>query len=282
VKLGQISKYEVVRETKLGYMLSDGKSEYFLHNNECNDRVLNIGEEVEAFLYVDKKKRIATTLFPPKITVNQGGLCEVINSNQAGLFIDIGISRDILLSSDDLEKGKWPEIGDYICGRLHARGNNLFVKLLNKEEIIKLSTGVELEIGEKYKGYVYRITKQGINIVDENYNIIFVYFKNLRKDYRIGEEVEVKITRKNNDDYSGTLIPQKEIMINEDAEKIYKHLLENNGVMNYGGKTPPDVIYKVFKMSKAAFKRALGNLYKQQKVVLEDNKTILIKEEDYE
>lgn len=275
MKLGLISTYQVRRKTDIGYMISDDTGEYFLHNNECNHQVLQVGDIVEAFLFIDKKKRVAATLYPPKITLNQGNLCEVVGVDNAGVFVDIGISRDILLSSDELRKQPWPQIGDKVCCSLLRKNDTLLIRLLNKQEILSLIQGKELEVGKKYTGYVYRIAKHGINIVEVGFNVIFVYYKNLRKAYRLGEEVEVKIIKKGEDDYSGTLIAQKEIIIKDDAETIYQYLLNHHGVMPFSNKTSQEIIYKVFKMSKAAFKRALGNLYKEKKVLLFDDKTIL-------
>lgn len=275
MKLGLVSKYKVERETNLGYMISDETGEYFLHHNECCGNYFKNGEIVNAFLYIDKMKRAAATIATPIVTIEKGGLCEVVGKSDAGVYINIGISRDILLSNDDLEFGKWPEIGDKVCCILKARGKNLFIRLLNKQEILALNDGTTLEENQKYKGYVYRITDYGINIVTESYNIAFVYYKHLRKAYHIGEAVEVKIIGKKEEDYNGTLIEQKEIMIKDDASIILEYLNAHNGVMNYSSNSSPEIIYNVFKMSKASFKRALGNLYKEKKVILQDDKTIL-------
>lgn len=276
MKLGLVSTYKVERETNLGYMISDETGEYFLHHNECCGNYYKIGDIVNAFLYIDKQKRVAATIACPHVTVEKGGLCEVVGQNEAGVFVNIGISRDILLSSDDLMSGKWPENGDKVCCALKVRGKNLFVRLLNKPEIQALASDVELEEGQKYKGYVYRISDKGINVVTENYQIVFVFYKNLRKNYRLGEAVEVKIIGKHENDYSGTLIEQKEIMIKDDAQVILDYLQSHNGVMNYTSNSSPEIIYNVFKMSKSSFKRALGNLYKERKVILTDDKTIMV------
>ncbi len=276
MKLGLISSYRIVRETDIGYLIEDESGEYFLHHNECAGRTFKDGEMVDAFLYVDKMKRIAATLVLPKVTVNQAGLCEVVGTANAGVFVGIGISRDILLSSDDLPKNAWPEVGDRVCGRLYVRGKNLFFHLMNKTEILAMNQGVRLEIDHKYEGYVYRITDTGINCVDEHYNVVYIYYKNLRKSYRLGEKCTYRITLQNEDDYTATTIEQKEHMIKDDAEAILSYLKTHFGVMSYTSDTDAEVIYNVFKMSKAAFKRALGHLYKEEKVILQNNKTILV------
>ena len=60
--LGTIQKYKVVRETDLGYVLTyDGTDEFFLHRNETNFQKLTTGQVVDAFLYTDKKSRLALT-----------------------------------------------------------------------------------------------------------------------------------------------------------------------------------------------------------------------------
>lgn len=276
MKLGLVSKYKVERETNLGYMISDVTGEYFLHHNECYGGYFKTGEIVNAFLYIDKQRRVAATLADPLVTLDKGGLCEVVGQNDAGVFVNIGISRDILLSSDDLETDKWPEVGDKVCCNLKVRGKNIFIRLLNKPEILEMDNNEILEAGNKYIGYVYRISEKGINLVTNGYQIIFVYYKHLRKSYRLGEAVEVKIIDANDNDYNGTLIEQKEIMIKDDAKTIMDYLETHNGVMNYTSNSSPEIIYNVFKMSKSSFKRALGNLYKDKIVTLNDDKTIMI------
>ena len=69
--LGRIKKFKVTRTTKLGYMLTDGEKEYFLHRNESNYRDLQEGDGVEAFIYADKKGRLAATLYLPTATVER-------------------------------------------------------------------------------------------------------------------------------------------------------------------------------------------------------------------
>lgn len=279
MQLGTISKYEVVRETNLGYTLIKNDVEYFLHYNECNGRTLKIGEKVDAFLYLDKKNRPACTLFPPKITLNKCGFVDVIESKiEVGVFVNIGISKDILVSKDDLpiDNSQWPIKGDKLLCQLKIKGNKLIAKLLSKNEILDLPKNDELLPNIKVKGYIYRIVSEGVNIITEDYDIIFVYYTNLRKRYRIGEEVEVKIIQKNDDDYNGSLIENKEFMIDDDANSIMEFLVKNKGVMPYTSNSEPDMIYRVFKMSKRSFKRALGHLYKEKKILLEEDKTILL------
>lgn len=278
--LGAIHKFKVLRETQIGYMLTiSGDDEYFLHKNETDFKSLNDGDIVEGFLYSDKKSRIAATLHLPEITTTTAGFAKVVDVNrELGVFVDIGISKDILVSRDDLPitYSEWPKVGDVLLCTLRVKGERLIAKTLTKEEIIKLNKGIDLPINEKVLGYVYRVTTDGINIVTESYDIIFVFKSNMRKQYRIGEVANAKVIRKNSNDYSGTLIEQKEDMIEEDSNKILQYLENNDGIMAITEKSDSAVILKVFNMSKKSFKNALGHLYKQRLIEIHDDKIILL------
>lgn len=279
-KLGQLQKFKVLRETQIGFMLTiNGEDEFFLHKNETNFRHLTEGEEVTGFLYSDKKARIAVTLVTPNVTTEKAGFAKVIEVSTAlGAFLDIGISKDILLSKDDLpiDYKEWPEVGDVLLCILKVKGDRLIAKMLNKNEILDLNLQFDLPLNEKVPGYVYRISDDGINIVTKTLNVVFVYKSHMRKKYRLGEEVNVKIVKQNIDDYNGTLIESKEDLIRQDRDKILSYLNSNDGIMSITEKSDPAVIYKVFNMSKSAFKNAIGSLYKERLIEIFDEKIVLL------
>ena len=72
---------------------------------------------------------------------------------------------------------------------------------------------------------------------------------------------------------------QKEHMIDDDANTILEYLNTHKGVMNYTEDSDPLVIEHIFHMSKSAYKRALGHLYKENKIKITETKIILIRED---
>ena len=54
-----------------------------------------------------------------------------------------------------------------------------------------------------------------------------------------------------------------------ESEKILRLLKENNGYLPYNDKSAPEDIYSFFEMSKKSFKMAVGNLYREKKITLE-------------
>ena len=55
------------------------------------------------------------------------------------------------------------------------------------------------------------------------------------------------------------------------TRKILEALSSSHGFLPFTDKTPPDIIYQKFGLSKKVFKRSLGALYKQRRIKLEPN-----------
>lgn len=282
MNLGKLEKFVVDRETKLGYVLTqDGSDiEYFLHHNECNGRVLKMDEVVTAFLYVDKKGRVAATLYKPLIALNETGLLKVVAVNyELGIFLHNGISKDILMPKDELPKNVriWPVVDDYYPCELKEKFNKLIMKSTNKEKMIARCEKVDrLKVDDRVTGYVYRITPEGINVVTEDYEVIFIFKTNYREKVRLGLKVDVRIIDVHDNDYSGTMIENKEVQIVSDKEIIVEYLNNHNGVMLITEKSEPELINRLFNMSKSSFKKALGGLLKDGKIEILADKIILL------
>ena len=285
MQLGKLNKFTVDRETKLGYVLTteENDNEYFLHHNECNGRILKMDEVVTAFLYVDKKGRVAATLYKPIIELNQVGVLEVVAvNNELGIFLHNGISKDILMPKDELPKNVhiWPQVGDFYPCELKEKFNKLVLKSVNKDKILEnCRKENKLEINDKVEAYVYRITPEGVNVVTRELEIIFIFKTNYREKFHLGSKVEARIIDIHDNDYSGTLIENKEVQIVNDKEIIVEYLNKHNGVMMITEKSEPELINRLFNMSKSSFKKAIGGLLKENKVEILNDKIILL---DYE
>ncbi len=275
--IGGTNTLTVNRKTDIGYMLDSSIGEIFLHFNESNHENLKPGSKVEAFLYFDQKGRLAATLKKPYITILSPGFLKVVSViDELGVFLDLGISKDILLSADDLPRSfdLWPEIGDMLYVTIKVKGK-LVAKIASKEEI-KLKPTNSLSLKDEVEAYILKIGKEGINLLSQEGHQIFVHRSMYKEQVRVGQKVNVKITYISDKGYTGSLIAQKEEAIYDDANKILSHLIRY-GDLNLDANSSPEEIKEIFNMSKKAFKRAIGNLYKERKVLFKDGKTLLVK-----
>lgn len=278
LEIGKISQFIVKRETDISYTLSpldpDLTNYVFLHFNQATRR-LNPGELINCFLYYDQKKRLCATMEKPIITTEVFGFVKVVNTNKAGVFVDIGISKDILLSSDFLPKQEklWPIVGDSLPCILKVKNNSLVAKPISKNQ----HETKKLSLNETYSATVINISDEGIVTCTKSLNTIFIHKSLIRKSYRIGEVINVKIININkSNEYNGTTIERKELSRLSDSEIILNYLKTMGGSIPLGNSSTPEQISKYFKMSKSAFKRAVGALYKNRMIKIDDYKITLI------
>ena len=103
----------------------------------------------------------------------------------------------------------------------------------------------------------------------------------IRKKYRLGEEIILTIININKKgEYNGSTITQKETMRLSDSEMLLNYLKEMGGIIPLGNMSSPEDIAKIFTLSKSAFKRAVGALYKERLIEIEDYR-IILKEEKH-
>ncbi|QVK18601.1 hypothetical protein KHQ81_02470 [Mycoplasmatota bacterium] len=281
MEAGKMTQFTVERETDIGYILSDGhkENEIFLHYNDCDGRNLQDGEVVDAFLYFDHKNRIAATLQKPKITVFDCDWVEVVDVVYFGVYVNIGIRKDILLSSDDLplDANLWPQIGDLLYANLYNDNDKgLLLELASKDDFLEIKVNAPSEIyGNKIQARVFNLGKHGVNVITNEGYLGFIHHSEYKEEPRLGGLVEGRIINvKANGEINLSLIPQKEIAINDDTELIMDYLNSNSGNMPLGDASSPDEIKSLLGISKSAFKRAMGKLIKDNKIIQNQEKKI--------
>ena len=162
IQVGKAVELEVDRETEFGYFLTDGTDDVLLHNSEIAEGAeLEIGQEVTVFIYLDKQGRLTSTMKIPDIQIGTYGWAEVVNvRRELGVFVHIGLSKDILVSLDDLPNLQhlWPNVGDRLYVSLKTdRQERLFAKLATEDVIQEYCSGSSFKRCQKHDGERKRI-----------------------------------------------------------------------------------------------------------------------------
>ncbi len=278
IKLGMFDLFQVIKLEKDGYIIKNNHATVMLLKSEAT-KSLSIGDQVDVFLYLDHSKAVSATMKPPKIDLFRADFVNVVEKKDGlGVFVDIGISKDMLLSKDDLPhlKSQWPDVGDTVFCYLKVGKNQMTAKRVSRFRVLDyLKPTTTLAVGDKVNAFVFHLSEEGVVLFTETGHELFVYYKHTRQAYRLGQAAEATITVvKDAMHYNATLIEQKELMLETDAETIYAYL-QKNKTMPLTDKSNPEAIFDAFHMSKSAFKRALGQLYKAGMVELETDATTL-------
>jgi predicted RNA-binding protein (virulence factor B family) len=283
LEVGKVNSFQVLRQTDLGYLLlGPNHEEVVLHFNDANNQQLLEGEYVKAFVYLDSKSRLSATLDDYYLARDDAGLLTVISVRpELGVFVNNGIKRDILISKFDLPKSplSWPQVGEKVLVELKYEPKvGLHGVLLHKPlnpliQEFALPITVATHVTKVSEGYFLAVTDDLVLIV--------VHKENNRGFHHVGESLNIKLlTQLDNGNYEGSLIENKELMFEQDAATILDYLTANNGVMSLTSKSSAEEVFLALKMSRNGFKRALGTLYSQHRVLFQNDTTILLPQEE--
>ncbi|GAB2571057.1 CvfB family protein [Gracilibacillus alcaliphilus] len=275
--IGTIQTLKVLRTIDTGYVL---ENDILLHHNET-DSELEAEQSVDVFLYQDKKGQTIATTQLPTIQIDKYGWAEVVEVlPHLGVFVNIGTSKEILVSKDDLPlfESVWPIIGDELYVSLGKDRKGRLLALPATEGIMEriFELAPDDLLNATISGRIYRTDREGSAcITDEGYRG-FIHHTERKEEPRLGERVEGRVIEvKHDGTLNVSLRPLKQHSMGEDADMILARLEESNGIIPFSDKSDPEDIRGTFHISKAAFKRALGKLLKEGKVEQRDGKTYL-------
>jgi predicted RNA-binding protein (virulence factor B family) len=271
---------KVARKADFGYFLTNGTEEVMLHKSEASKQHEE-NDDVTVFLYQDHEGRLAATESMPTVRLDTLAWLDAAGINKKyGVFLNMGIKKDVLLSKDDLPHDweLWPQVGDKVYAGLKLdKKGRLFADMATEEEMVdQAEAATEEHHNKQLEGYVYKQNESGVLLFTDEKLIGFIHRDEMTRKLRLGEKVSARVSFVREDGrINMSMKPRKELAYSEDAEKIVQHLRKSKGQMALTDKSSPAEIEEVFQISKAAFKRAMGKLIKEDKVVQENGKTFL-------
>lgn len=269
-ELGRVHTLSILRETSVGlYLGSDDVEDVLLPLKYC-PTAYTFGDELDVFLYLDsEERRIATTIIPP-ITLHEFGLLEVIDVTDVGTFMDWGLEKNLFVPFEEqrheMEEEYWYVVYldfDEKSGRLFA--SNRIEKYLDNDHIT-VSKDEEVDL------YVFIETELGYTVIINNKHKGLVFHNEIFTEINPGDTLKGYIKDVRNDGkIDVSLQPIGYSNSNsKNTDLIYKAIMDNYGSIALTDKSSPDEIYEAFAISKKAFKRAIGDLYKQRKIRIEE------------
>ena len=264
-----VAKLKVVRTSELGAFLDAGtgnsSDDILLHKLQQTAEV-NVGDEVNVFLYLDPKKRLTASMRVPKLQEGQISRVKVINTSNDGAFLDVGAERGIFMPFREM-RGRL-KIGDYVWAKLYTDKTGRLAMTMNVSDEMRRASkpaATDLKRGDMITGTIFNIIDAGAFLISDEKNILFIAKSEMTRELKFGEELTVRVTFIREDGkVDGSMRLQKENALIVDAENILKFMQANDGRISE--KLSPDLIRQRFNISKAAFKRALGHLFKEEKI----------------
>ncbi|WP_425446467.1 CvfB family protein [Dethiothermospora halolimnae] len=265
IKLGKMQKLKVIKKASQGiYLNEEGNKKtgnILLPKKEVPSNI-DIGDEIEVFIYKDSKDRIIATTKKPKLMVGDIGSLKVSDTTRIGAFLDWGLDKDLFLPFRE-QKGRIKP-GRRCLVTLYVDKTS---RLCATMDIYKhLTSDSPYKENDVVKGIIYgRNHDLGTFVaVDNKYHGLIPKWE-VEDDLKIGDEVEGRVVKVRKDGKLNLSLTEKAYkIIDKDAKVILDNLVKNGGELPLNDNSSPDKIRKELRMSKSAFKRAVGRLLKRR------------------
>lgn len=268
--LGIKNTLRILRGTGVGMFLGDDEGNDVLLPKKYVPENAIVGDDIEVFIYRDSEDRIIATNLEPKIQLNQFACLQVKSVTAIGAFLDWGLEKDLFVpfreQNKKMEEGRWYAVYLYLdeeTDRLVAscKVNRYFEK-----------ENIDLQIGQEVDLLIFEETDLGLNAIINNKYKGLIYENEIFQRIKMGTRTKgfVKNIR---DDNRIDLSLQKQGYANVEpnAERILEKLKANNGFLDVTDKSDANYVMYQLEMSKKTFKKAVGALYRQKTIRIEED-----------
>ncbi len=263
IELGKYQTLEIVKKTDFGYYLgepgSDSQHRILLPQKEAPEGA-KTGDRLEVFIYKDSEDReIATTVKVP-LTIGSLAVLRVKEISKIGAFLDWGLMKDLLLPYKE-QTGQVEE-GDQILVSLYVDKSSRLCATMKVYDFLSLHSPYKKN--DMVEGIIYEIIDSfgAFVAIDHKYSAM-IPNNELFKKLRIGERVEARVISVREDGkLTLSLRERSYIQMDTDSAMIMDKLKTAGGFLPFSDSSDAEKIKDEFHISKNAFKRAIGRLYK--------------------
>ncbi|MGS0528395.1 S1-like domain-containing RNA-binding protein [Zobellia nedashkovskayae] len=140
IELGNYNELEVLRDTSVGLFLGSKTGTEILLPNKYVPKVIDIGDMIKVFCYLDHEERPVATTLTPHVIRNTYGFLQVAEVNKIGAFLDWGLEKHLLVPfsehRDKMKEGQWYVVRCYMDEvSFRLVGSNKIDKFLSNDEL---------------------------------------------------------------------------------------------------------------------------------------------------
>lgn len=277
IQLGNYNTLRITRFTDHGAYLDGGDLGEILMPKTYVDRRMHIGTEVNVFVYLDQSERLVGTLETPLARVGDFAFLKVAWVNEYGAFLDWGLMKDLFVPFR--EQKKLMQQGRSYLVHIHIdEQTQRIVASAKVEHYLQPALPTQYHKGQEVEIIIQQKTPLGFKVIVDNVCAGLIY------DNQIFEQVPhagdvlsatvVKVRPDGKLDLSLQRIGKGRFR--DFADQLLHELREVGGTLPFSDHTSAEDIQQHFGVSKKTFKKALGSLYKEHKIVINDDTITLI------
>lgn len=272
INIGQFNTLTITRFTDHGAYVDGGEVGEILVPKAYVTKSMRPGDTLDLFVYLDQSERLVATTEQPLATVGDFAYLEVAWVNEHGAFLNWGVMKDLFVPFR--QQKRTMEVGEsYIVfvdideetGRLMATAK--IDKYLYPAREHYYHRGEEVEL------LVWQRTELGLKVIVDNRHAGLVYNDQLfAPEPKTGDRLRGTVVNVRPDGRIDVSLQRLgKSRFRDFAEVLYEELqAESEGFLPFTDKSSSDDISARFGVSKKTFKRAVGTLYREKKIILEE------------
>lgn len=277
IRLGELNRMKIIKYVDFGFYVDGGRKygRILLPQGEITRKV-DVGDEVDVFLYLDQEERLVATMRRPLAQVGEFAFLEVAWVNQFGAFLQWGLLKDLFVPFRE-QKMKMQKGQSYIV-HVHLDPESFRIVASAKvERYLSLEVN-DLKPGDKVDVLVWQKTDLGFKAIVNNKYSALIYDNQVFRPLRTGDRLEAYVHLVRPDGKIDiTLQPTGQQAALDFSDALLRYLQQNGGRTVLGDKSPAEDIYEAFGVSKKVFKKAVGDLYKRHLVIVTPGGVELVK-----
>lgn len=270
VELGKTCRLPVVKQVEFGvYLNADALGQVLLPRKYVPENCA-IGDEVEVFIYLDSEDTPIATTRKPLAEVGQFAYLQTIATGAYGAFLDWGLDKDLLLPFAE-QRQKAEEGRSYL---VYVHVNRADERIVASAKIDKFidKTPAHYRNGEQVEVIIAGKSDLGYKVIVNQQHWGVIHNSDVFRNLRYGQTVKAFIKQVRADGKLDVALQQGgKQELDKQSQLILKRLKQANGFLPFSDKTAPEVIYAELGMSKKAFKKAIGGLYKAGEITISDD-----------
>jgi predicted RNA-binding protein (virulence factor B family) len=274
MRIGEYNELTVSKETPHGLYLTDGEREILLPRKECEG--LNVGDTVTVFVLRDSEDRPVSTRRKPLATVGEFAKMKVVSVTPDGAFLDWGLDKDLFCPKRNQHLPM--REGEEHVVRVHLDEVSRRVVCNAKLNGYLTIEGVGLNVGKPVQIIVMEKNPEFMSVIIDNRVKGALFKDEWHENLRVGDrrEAYIKSIRDEDKRVAVSLRPQGYRAVLGEKDRIIQTLMQSGGTLYVSDKSSPEEIHRFFGLSKGAFKKLIGALYKEGRIKISSDRIELL------
>lgn len=266
IEIGRFHELTVSELVAGGVLLGAGERGLFLPSHLVAADV-DVGHRIEVFVYADREGAPQATTREPKAVLGEFACLPCVSVTGAGAFLGWGVPKDLFVPPDEQTSPMVQGRRYVVVVCLDRKGE----RLIGSAHLAKhFDYDVEdIESEDEVDLLVYGHTDAGVQVVVDQRHRGLIHHSDVFRRLSKGDELRGYVREVRHDNRLDIVLTRRGVNGIQDAQTtILAALKAAGGSLPLHDRSSPGEIERALGMSKKAFKRGVGGLYKAKRILL--------------